>query len=162
MRKNILRYILLFISFAAISCSLTCSLDVAGGGSEVETKVGLYGNLVFENGTPAEGATVRAFFVDSVAFRERTNSNKTNRSIDSIPIDTIFTDSNGMYLFDSLKAGTYNLKCTYIDNSDTLYVYIMGVIFNNIYDVGTDTLCAPGHIKGEVDLDQNNKLGVLI
>lgn len=162
MVKNTLIYILVFILCAVVSCLFTCTNDVAGGDSEVETKGGLYGNLVFENGTPAEGATVRIFFVDSVAFGERTNSYITNSTIDSIPVDTVVTDSNGMYLFDSLKAGIYNLECTYVDNGDTLFVYIRGIIFHNIYFVGTNTLCAPGHIKGQVDFEQHNKMGVLI
>ncbi len=133
--------------------ALHCATDLAGGGSEVETKVGLFGKLVDESGITVESALVRAYSTG--------NTTRPVVGLDSIPVDSTYTDSLGEYLFTNLPSGTYNLEGIYDAVSETLYVLIPGLTFDSALYVGIDTLKAPGTVRGSVLFDATDKSGVL-
>lgn len=138
---------LLIIILSFLSIYLSCSTEIAGGSDDTSTgiEVGLYGKLVLENGTPVEDALVQLY-----------------KSTDSIPFDSTLTNDTGLYLFDTIDQGTYNIKGIYIRNNDTLYATHHNIYHNLLTDAGTDTLRAPGYIKGHVDFNKDDKMGVSV
>ena len=134
-------------AFVLISCILGGD-KVAGRGSEVENELGVYGRLVGVDGKAVDGAKVVALPMARASSAGDT--------------DTVITDSKGRYAFDSLASGEYNILGDF--QSGTLVVLIPEVVVaqaDTSFDIGTDTLRAPGSIRGRMLVGRNGKGGVL-
>jgi N-acetylneuraminic acid mutarotase len=108
----------------------------------------MHGILVDENAASVEGAIVNLFISDTAA--------------DSVPCLTDTTDTAGLYVFDTTDLAlltVYNIEASY--NDDELVAFIDGITYDTIsFDVGTDTLKAPGAIAGTVLLEDTAQAGV--
>ena len=130
--------------FILVGCILGGE-KVSGRGSEVENEV--YGVLVASNGKAVAGARVVAIPTASAVVADT---------------DTVITDVKGRYGFDSLPAGSYNLLGQY--KTDSLVVLIPDVDVEGKgkgTNVGTDTLLAPGRIRGRLLAGTRGKAGVM-
>lgn len=136
--------------FGLASCILD-SGDTAKRGSEVENE--LHGILVALDGKPVQGARVKA--VPAMRMTPKLGA----AAPDS---DSVVTDADGRYAFKGLEAGRYNLFGDY--ESGNLVVLIPDVErldTTQDQDLGTDTLRAPGRIRGRLLLGDHGKAGVL-
>lgn len=149
------KYLLLaIISVIYIFC--TIDNEITGTLSETDTEVcaGMYGVLVSADGDRIEGVKVTLFNVVK------------NDSV--YPIDTITTDSNGIYAFDDISSGIYNIEGDVEIDSITYVAQIPGIIYDSLlfvdssFFVGVDTLKAPGKIQGFVMFDKEDKIGVSV
>jgi hypothetical protein len=137
----------------ALFTIVSCVLDedkTAKRGSEVENE--LYGVLVAMDGKPMPGALVKALPLE-------TGSPKRGAAAGA---DSTLTDAAGRYAFNDLAPGRYNLFGDYA--SGQLVVLIPDV--NRLdtskkMDLGTDTLRAPGRIRGRLTLDGRGFGGTL-
>jgi hypothetical protein len=91
-------------------CSPDSPQIVNNGGSEV------VGKLVTVNNSPVNNA--RVFAYKAVP----------DTSVDSLPVDTVFTNAQGDYAFTSLELGRYNLRAMGKYGSDSLVAFHYGVI----------------------------------
>ena len=134
---------------------LNCILDRhSGRGSEVENEV--YGVLVDASGDPVAGARVRAAGASEAVGKVSASPRQ------AADIDSTVTDAKGRYRFDSLATGKYDLFGD--DKGRNLVVLIPGVAVTarvNGNDVGTDTLRAPGRLRGTLTLAGKGQPGVL-
>ncbi len=102
------------------------------GGSEV------VGKLLDTDEEPVQNARV-------VLNATTTDSN----SLSVVPMDTVFTDHEGTFLFDSVASDTYNVYGDY--NDGELVVLIRSVSHDTgRTDIGAHTMYAPGRISGIV------------
>lgn len=134
-------------AFVLISCILGGD-KVAGRGSEVENELGVYGRLVDENGKAVAGARVIALPAPGSSAAADT--------------DTTRTDGKGRYGFDSLPSGEYNVLGE--AKSGSLVVLIPDVDVaggDKPQDLGTDTLRAPGRIRGRLLAGTRGKPGIM-
>jgi hypothetical protein len=133
--------------------AISCIFDErhSGRGSEVENEIGVYGALVDVYGKPMAGARVKA---------EAAAQGVGKRS--AAAGDSVLTDGNGRYRFTGLARGEYDL---YGDSKDgKLVVLIPGISVPDPAEprnVGTDTLRAPGGIRGHLSLAGKGVEGVL-
>ncbi len=134
-----------------------CTTDTTGTGSETDIgtlTAGIYGFIVNSNGTPVEGATII-----SVSISDSNNS---------VPIDTVHTDSNGFYNIITLPSGNYYLEGSLSIDTATYKTIIDSIYYDeNLYDsvglnLGIDTLKLPGFIKGSVSIHKNDKSEILV
>lgn len=144
-----MKYLLIFV----ITLFLTCSSNsnIGGSISDVDLEIAtLYGYVVNEVGNAVEHAEIVLFKPDSLLSQ-----------IGDIgtAIDTLYTDANGKYEFDSINYGTYSILANY---EDSLYADNLFINHDSLTFTGVDTLKEPGHIKGTVQLDNNNNMGVLV
>jgi hypothetical protein len=138
--KSFLAALVALVLFLLIGCILDSRR--AGRGSEVENEVA--GTLVNESGKPVANARVLA--------------------LPSSPgdTDTVKTDIQGRYAFDSLPVGDYNFLGD--ANSGSLVVLIPDVKISRSdsgTDLGIDTLRAPGGIRGRLLAGSRGMSGVL-
>jgi hypothetical protein len=120
---------------------ISCMLDgrTAGRGSEVENEVGVYGVLVDGSGDPVSGAKVKAATA-SLGVGKR-----------SADPDSVLTDKNGKYRFAKLAKGEYDVFGDF--GSGALVVLIPRVDVAGPAEprnLGTDTMRAPGRIRGRL------------
>jgi hypothetical protein len=107
----------------------------------------LTGHLVDgRTGTAAEGAIVRVYPV----YLNKMAKALGKVATDAPAIDSMSTDHNGAYQFDSLANGIYSVEGEKIDSTDTLTMRHSSVVFVASEDLGYDTLQLPGSIKGKV------------
>lgn len=133
-------------AFVLISCILGGDKTAGRRGSEVENEI--YGVLVDEGGIRVQGARVLAL--------------PAARAAASGDTDTVVTDADGRYAFESLDAGRYDLYGDY--GSGSLVVLIPGIDVAaeaKLLDLGVDTLRAPGGIAGRMLAGSQGKAGVL-
>jgi hypothetical protein len=136
---------------------ISCILDEreAKRGSEVENELGVYGVLVDMDGYPVQGAKVKAVPAE-------VGIGKLAAHASNMDSDSVVTDSKGRYAFDSLAQGRYNLIGDY--ESGTLVILIPDVVKYDTtkgLNLGTDTLRAPGRLRGKILLGDQGKEGVL-
>lgn len=127
---------------------LQCTPDNGGkyaGGSSTET----IGKLVDEHGIVQKDATVLLFVADTK----------------NLIVDSTFTDGVGDYKFDSLPTGKYTIVG--YSKTDRKSVYIEPFEYDALtqksldipFDIGTDTVRAPGSIEGCVTYPLIDQLG---
>ncbi len=138
LRYTILSFALFALSFFACSGgSETVATRPHAGGSET---VGMYGALVDTANTPVPGTVVRIY--------EPADSSKI------IARDT--TDSAGRYAIDSadLTPAVYSMAAVYQSGEIILVSFRDSINYQQAgLNLGTDTLRAPGAIRGRIALD---------
>lgn len=147
----IVNAILALAIFAVVSCILE---PTAKRGSEVENE--LHGVLVAIDGNPVRGAKVKAVPTGKQAAKRAS-------SFSAADSDSVYTDEKGRYAFRNLGSRRYNLFGDF--ESGTLVVLIPNVDRGDTSQelfVGTDTLRAPGRIRGRLMLGDRGKDGVLV
>lgn len=115
---------------------------------------GLYGKLVDTDGKAVSGATVKALAAANNLLMKRSASTSGS--------DSVATDSDGYYSFETLAAGMYNLQGDY--GNGKLVVLITDIVYDSagaVKEVKTDTLRAPGQIAGRVNTHTDDDGGVL-
>ncbi|NLD98794.1 MAG: hypothetical protein GX640_02875 [Fibrobacter sp.] len=126
----------LLIIFLLIFC------NCGGSGTETEGFIGIMGTLVDGNGRSVANVKVTLYNYDS-----------TSVSVPEI-LDETSTDNSGNYTFKNLHSGIYTV--TGKNEVDGTVVFIFPVFYDSISDlllnIGTDTLFAPGTIRGCVTI----------
>jgi protocatechuate 3,4-dioxygenase beta subunit len=121
---------LLLALFAASGCDLGTQ-NRSGGGTE---GVGLSGQLLLPDGTPAQGARVYVYYVGNHEF----DLAKVVRTCipDSVFRDSAVSDARGGFEFTRLHPGTYNIEA--VKAGDTaLGWFSAGVVYSGVKtDVG--------------------------
>lgn len=143
------RALTILLALAAVFGCVTES-SRAGRGSEVENEV--YGILVDVDGKPVPEAHMGAFPASSGVG---TGSSAT-------PLDSAVTNAQGRYSLRDLPAGSFDLYGRAPTGKEV--VLIPGVKYpdpNKRLDLGTDTLRAPGSIRGRVLSGTQGKSAVL-
>ena len=128
-------YNCLFLLLVAVL--VQCSVNVAGGGSDLPDKNIVIGKIYSHDLIPASNTQVMIIPADYNALHDD--------YIPSAQIDT--TDSEGNYKFAfSAKAGTYNIQAVHIYQRTRLL--INGItIGEDVSNVPSDTLWYPGTVK---------------
>jgi hypothetical protein len=146
----------MFIVTVTVAALLFCTDKPAG--VDDNRYGGLYGKLVDGDGKPVSGAGVKAIATGD----EGLNKAAHRAAALSSDTDSVFTDENGYYFFESLDAGTYNIQGNYDNGS--LAVLITGITYDStgaIQEIKTDTLRVPGRIAGKVNTATDDDGGVL-
>lgn len=145
MKSNTLIYLAIFICFCLY---LQCSTDRIAGSTD-ETEIEIISGILIDgvNGGPADGAQVLLY--------------RANNTVSNKPIDSTITNNKGVFKFDSIPKGSYTITAKYTLTSDTLYFALQNITLDLVYDIGTDTLRAPGRISGTVSVEgQASKSGI--
>lgn len=136
---------LLFLTLLTL---LSCS-DRAGSTSEVDVEVALTGTVT---DTSKQGIS------DVQIYLYSSGTNVTDDA-DTTLIDSTFSDTNGLYTFDSLTGGIYHIQANY---EDSLFATKRNILYTEqSLTVDSLQLRGPGTLTGMVTFDANNKQGVL-
>jgi len=137
----------------ALQCTQPSQL-VNTGGSEVVGKLVTVSNKP----NPVNNATVFAYAIPG-------DTSQKVPADDTIPVATAVSDEKGEYSFKDLDIGYYNFFGIAVEGGDTLRSFHAKVHIDSFappkqptyhMDVGTDTMHAPGKIKGRVLLEQGD------
>jgi|GEM_PF-2236439 N-acetylneuraminic acid mutarotase len=157
MKRLSILFLCLFPAILALHCTQPSQLANNTGGSEV------VGKLVTVSNNPVKNAKVFAYKIPG-------DTSKKVPATDTIPFATVASNENGEYTFKDLDTGYYNFFGIAVESGDTLRSF-HGNIHNDsiapdkkpphIVPVGTDTMHAPGKIKGRVILEPGDSTLIL-
>ena len=150
-------FLLLFCFLLATA--FHCTTDIADSTDETESGNRITGSLYeYSDGKPVADAKVLLFTADD-SFAV-VNGNYTGVQ----PVDSVSTDSDGHYQFDSIGDGRYNVVAISVQGGDTLRTFHSGIEHSSgkNTDVGSDTLRISGSISGTVVFDQENRSEVFV
>jgi hypothetical protein len=158
---------LLSVVLLAIMNCTTDPVSTAGGTETGDAMV--TGMIVDANGNPVKGATVRmvpvGFDARQLAKRlakTRSLTAEQMRAALLAEVDSAVTDSNGVFSFDTVDTGTYNVLAD--SGTNLAYQDSVAVEPDTQTTVPTDTLKAPGSVRGVVRLqpgDDSRKVFVI-
>lgn len=149
-----------FVMYITVFCILLfmCSPQIS---ENTQTPKGLHGKLVFKDGSPVVSAVVKAYQNNSLAESETAGKGCIHSS-DRLFTDSTITNSDGGYVFENLINGTYNVISMYSISQDIFSSIHFDLTHTTNTDVGTDTVQQTGYIKGQVNLHQEDKMGVTV
>ena len=154
MTKSFAKTYVVVLALLLSSCWRSTTNPINGDPDSTNKKYsGLFGKLVDSKGVPVGRALIKAISTKSAPLKKSALQTET---------DSVTTDSNGIYSFETLTAGTYNLVGDY--NKSSLVVLIADVQYDStgaVLEVPTDTLRAPGQIAGHVATNTDDNGGVL-
>lgn len=132
-------FIITLLAYIALFYGACSNTETTGTISETEH--GVLGEIVFNDGSKEAGIPVIAYASEADSAR---------------PVDTVFTNTEGKYLFNNLKTGFYNFEAKVTKNSDLLIAfgkkrYVDSVVLSSSdITFETDTLKIPATLKGLV------------
>jgi hypothetical protein len=128
-----------------------------GEGPSRQQSKGLNGYFLNVQGQPLQGVKVKA--IPTKEFRlAKVTASHVNEHVDSV-----FTDGLGRYSFEDLPSGDYNLVGEY--GMGELAILIPDIQYresSGLFELGGDTLYAPGSIRGRLLRSGKGKEGVVI
>lgn len=126
-----------------LHCSDNTPVGSSGSGSETENAL-IVGHLYYQDGSPAKNTVIRYYAVDY-------NPSPLAKASAG---NYIMTDTNGAYTLDPLPEGDYNL----MGESGILLSFADSVPVKRNYKIvlPSDTLKAPGGVRGVVKLENSN------
>jgi hypothetical protein len=123
--------------------------------TDTKPKKGLVGTLHDQSGLPLKGATVKAILqIDPALLKTTTNA--------GVGIDSVQSDSTGLFVFTSLAKGSYNVQGSY--NNGELVVLIKDVNYDGdgaLLELKTETMRGPGKISGNVIFGEGDSSGIV-
>jgi hypothetical protein len=124
-----------------LGCSRIFDDSIGDGNGSIPEK-GLYGKVVLEDGSPAQGAQVEVWKV---------RDGQADTLLEFVDETTV--DKSGRYLFADLEPGEYYVVSRSGDLQDVYTVFITELTLDSLLDAGIDTLLPAGSIKTKVYLD---------
>ena len=142
---NRLFFILLLVPILFLACGKG-GTEIVSGGTETETSF-IRGNLVSTNSTKKAGAIVHLYSTEYISIDIAKLPNFS--SVDSVhgSCDSVITDENGFFLFDSVASGLYNIMTVDTSVNEGVFFQDIKKVPGAYLDVGTLAMTKNGRIS---------------